>query len=55
MKTTLKFKLAAMSFAILAVITISGCASSGGGFGGGASSYHRAWSGNGVHGGNIGH
>ena len=55
MKTTLKSMLAALSFAIFAVLTFSGCASNGGGVGGGASSYHRAWSGNGAHGGNIGH
>ena len=51
MKTTLKSTLAALSFAILAVITLSGCA----GIRGGSGDYHRAWSGNGPHGGNIGH
>ena len=55
MKTIPKSKLAALGLAILAVITFSGCASSGGGSGGGTSSYHRAFSGGGAHGGNIGH
>lgn len=54
MNMKMKSTLAALSLAILAVTIISGCASSGGGFGGGASRYHRAWSGNGPHGGNIG-
>ena len=35
MKTTLKTTLAALSFAIIAAFTFSGCASTGGGSGGG--------------------